>query len=201
MTAAPAAPPGTNVLYHVVCGAPPAVEAEIPVRLEQAAGWDVCLIASPNAVPFVDVAALRELTGHPVRSAYKHPTEPDVLPPANALVVAPATFNTLNKIVHGVADTLAVSLVCEYLGLGVPVVVAPNLNPALARHPAYRESVERLRGWGVTVLSGADAKTDVKTGTGTGARTDGDTETGTGAAGLPVYMAGWEQVVGALPSL
>jgi hypothetical protein len=35
------------------------------------------------------------MTGHPVRTSYKLPDEPDVLPPPDAILVAPATFNTV----------------------------------------------------------------------------------------------------------
>lgn len=82
---------------------------------------------------------------------------PDVLPPANAIVVAPLTFNSLNKWVLGVSDTLAVSLLCEYLGLEVPIVAAPNVNPALARHPQMRQHVQWLHDLGVQVLFDASA--------------------------------------------
>ncbi|WP_322768484.1 flavoprotein [Frankia sp. Cr1] len=150
MTASPAR--RTDVLYHIVCAGPPAADAATFVDLARIRGWDVCLLATPNAVPFLDLVNLAGITGHPVRSTYKKPADPDVLPPANALVVAPATFNTVNKIAAGIADTLAVSLVCEYLGMDVPIVVAPNVNPALARHPAYRRSLDQLADWGVTVV-------------------------------------------------
>jgi phosphopantothenoylcysteine synthetase/decarboxylase len=142
-----------NVVYLVVCGGPPASEAHEFVRLAQNAGWDVCVIATPQGSGFIDVQQLGELTGHPVRSEYKLPTEPDVLPPANAIVVAPATFNTINKFASGIADTLAISLLCEYLSLEVPMVLAPNVNPALARHPEYQASVRKLQEWGVRVLA------------------------------------------------
>ena len=67
-------------------------------------------------------------------------------------MVAPATFNTINKLAAGIADTLALSLLCEYLALGTPIVVAPNVGPALARHPQYPHSVRKLRSWGAHVL-------------------------------------------------
>ena len=102
--------------------------------------------------------SLEELTGRPVRSDYKLPDEPDVLPQADAIVVAPATFNTMNKVIAGAADTLAISLVCEYLGLGVPILMAPNMNPALARHPTYRDNIARLRVWGITILHDPSAR-------------------------------------------
>jgi phosphopantothenoylcysteine synthetase/decarboxylase len=141
-----------DVLYFIVCGGPPAGEAPTLVKFAQTAGWDVCLIATPQGRKFIDAGQLAELTGHPVRSDYKLPNELDVLPPANAIVVAPATFNTINKFASGIADTLPLSLLCEYLGLGVPIIVGPNVNPALARHPEYRSSLRKLQQWGVRVL-------------------------------------------------
>jgi Flavoprotein len=140
------------VLYHVVCAGPPATEVHLFVQLAQAEGWDVCVIATPQATRFIDAPSLERLTQHPVRSQYKHPTEPDVLPPANGLVVAPATFNTVNKWVTGIADTLAVSLLCEYVGMRVPIVVAPNVNPSLGQHPSFPRNLDELRRWGVRVL-------------------------------------------------
>lgn len=141
-----------RVLYHIVCAGPPAADAQVLVELLQAEGWDVCVIATPQAVSFIDVPFLERLTGHPVRSQYKHPLEPDVLPRADAIVVAPATFNTVNKWVTGVADTLPLSLLSEYVGFRTPIVLAPNVNPWLGQHPAFLRNLDELRSWGVLVL-------------------------------------------------
>jgi hypothetical protein len=43
-------------------------------------------------------------------------------------------------------------VITEAFGHGVPLVIAPNVNPALARHPRFRQNVADLRAWGVTVL-------------------------------------------------
>jgi phosphopantothenoylcysteine synthetase/decarboxylase len=141
-----------DVLYLIVCGAPPAAEAGRLVELAKLAGWDVCVVVTPLATRFVDLQELAELSGRPVRQDYKLPGEADLFPRASALVVAPATFNTINKLAAGIADTLALSLLCEYLALGTPIVVAPNVGPTLARHPQYPRSVRRLRRWGARVL-------------------------------------------------
>lgn len=141
-----------DVLYHVLCGAPPAADAGSFVELAKRAGWDVCVVATPLATRFVDLGRLAELAGRPVRHDYKQPGEPDLFPPANAIAVAPATFNSVNKLAAGIADTLALGLLCEYLALGVPIVVAPNVSPPLARHPQYHRSIAKLRKWGVQVL-------------------------------------------------
>ncbi|MFO7193780.1 MAG: flavoprotein [Thermocrispum agreste] len=58
-------------------------------------------------------------------------------------------FNSLNKWAGGFADTVAVGVLCALLGAGVPIVAAPCVKSALRRHPAYRESIERLARAGV----------------------------------------------------
>lgn len=140
----------------VVCGSPAARQAPALVELLQGEGWDVCVVLTPDARKFVDAPALATLTGHPVRVHYKNPGDPDVLPEAHAMVVAPATVNTINKWAAGIADTLALGLIVEGLGKGLPMVAFPITNSAMAAHPAFAESVARLRGWGVTVLYGED---------------------------------------------
>ena len=145
-----------SVLYIVVCAAPPARREEVLVRGPQGEGWDACVIATPSALRFIDGARLEELTGHAVRSEYKDPDQPDVLPPPDVMIVAPATFNTINKWAAGISDTLALGLLTEAIGKGVPLVALPFLNVAQARHPAFQRSVEVLTQAGVRVLLGPD---------------------------------------------
>ncbi|MFI6228527.1 flavoprotein [Micromonospora echinospora] len=145
-----------QVLYVIVCGSPLAGRVGHLVELAQRDGWDVCLVATPDGAKFVDVPALAQLTGHPVRTSYKQPQDPDVLPPADAMVVCPATVNTVNKWAAGITDTLALGLLVEAQGLGVPIVAVPFTNNAMATHPAFRAALDRLREWGVTVLFGDD---------------------------------------------
>lgn len=140
------------VLYLVACGGRAAEFLEPFVKDLQESGWEVCVIATPSALKFMDTARLAELTGHPVRSDYKQPDQPDVLPSPGAVVVAPATFNTINKWAYGSSDTLALGLLNEAIGLEIPVIAVPTPSTALVKHPAFTESVTRLRSWGVTVM-------------------------------------------------
>lgn len=140
------------VLYLIACGGYPSGKLPAFITFAREQGWDVCVIATPDGAKFLDAAYLAELTGHPVRSQYKDPAEPDVLPPADAFVVAPATFNTINKWAGGISDTLALGLLNEAVGLGLPMVAVPWPNVALARHPAFQRSVAALREWGVHVM-------------------------------------------------
>src|SRR4051794_2643695 len=102
-----------RVLYVIACGSRPAAELPSFVSTMDSDGWDVCVVATPSARKFFDATALEAQTGHPVRSEYKRPEEPDVLPPPQAMVVAPATFNTINKCAAGISDTLALGLLNE----------------------------------------------------------------------------------------
>lgn len=149
--------PGKDrVIYLIVCGASVARNVGQLVSYAHRDGWDVCVVASPDGRKFIDVPAVAAQTGYPVRSFYKNPGEPDMLPAPDAVICAPATVNTVTKWAAGIADTLALGLLVESLGKGLPIVAVPFTNEAMARHPAFGEAIERLRGWGVTVLYGDD---------------------------------------------
>lgn len=158
MSAGPAgeAGAGRGVLYVIACAAPPARDLGDLARLAQASGWDVCILLTPSARRFTDAVALERITGHPVRSEYKNPGEPDVLPPPDAILVAPASVNTVNKWAAGICDTLALGILVEAIGKRLPIVAVPSSNSAHAAHPAFTENVARLRSWGVTVLLADD---------------------------------------------
>ncbi len=154
--APPGGPPpaGARVLYVIACAAPPAAAVGQLVTLAQRRGWDVCVLTTPSARRFTDTGALERQTGHPVRSEYKNPGEPDVLPDPDAIIVAPATVNTINKWAAGICDTLALGILVEAIGKRLPIVALPSTNQAHAAHPAFTENVGKLRSWGVSVLSG-----------------------------------------------
>jgi phosphopantothenoylcysteine synthetase/decarboxylase len=148
--------PSRRVLYILVCGSPIARDVGILVDLAQLEGWEVCVITTPDGRKFVDVAALQEQTGHPVRTYYKSPGDPDMLPQADAMIVAPATVNTVNKWAAGITDTLVLGLLVEGYGYGIPTAVVPYTNNVMALHPALHASLAKLRDWGVHVLYGDD---------------------------------------------
>jgi phosphopantothenoylcysteine synthetase/decarboxylase len=92
---------------------------------------------------------LHRLTGYPVRVDARHPDDPDTMPKAEAVIAAPATFNTLNKWAAGISDTFALGILNEAIGLGVPVVASPYAKASLAAHPAFERSLQVLAGAGV----------------------------------------------------
>ncbi len=144
---------GRPVLYTLVTGTQVSHDVGVLVDLAQADGWDVCVVSSPAGRRFIDADALAEKTGHPVRSEYKDPGTPDALPPADGMIVAPITSNSLAKWAAGISDTLPLGLLIEGLGLGLPVVAVPFVNRALLSFPPVTAAVRNLSTWGVTVLS------------------------------------------------
>lgn len=141
-----------NVLYLVTSGAP--APEGIPALVEACheAGWRVVVFSTPMGTKFIDCHVLERLTGEPVRSEYRMPGTGKSLPPADAVIACPLTFNSVNKFAHGHADNFAIGLLCEMTGYGVPVIVVPHCKPQLASHPAFTASIQTLRGMGVKVL-------------------------------------------------
>jgi phosphopantothenoylcysteine synthetase/decarboxylase len=152
--------PRGDVLYLVVCAAEPARATPGLVAALQGDGWDVCVVTTPSARRWAHVDALAELTGHDVRTDMRGPDDPPFEPFGDALVVAPATCNTLNKLAAGINDTLALGLTNEAIGTpGVPVVVVPWCGPALSAHPAHARSLTLLANAGVRCVAVDDAAT------------------------------------------
>ncbi|MCJ1677944.1 flavoprotein [Streptomyces sp. APSN-46.1] len=148
----------TRILYLLCSAAPPVFEIAGVVEEAQRRGWDVCLGVTPTAADWLEdnLPGLAALTGHPVRTRYKRPGQPDVWPPADVVLVAPATTNTINRWALGITDTWVVGFVAEGIGKGIPMAVMPCVNAAYAQHPQLPRSLETLREAGVRVLYGTE---------------------------------------------
>ena len=145
--------PGPRVLSVIVCGAGPATAISRLIKLAHERGWIVQVIATPAALDFFDPDAIAAKTGSPVRSRYRKPGEPrsEI---ADAIIVAPATYNTINKWAQGISDTYALGVLAETTGLAVPIVVLPFVNSALASRSPFVRSIKALRAEGVRILLG-----------------------------------------------
>ncbi|MEU5973798.1 flavoprotein [Streptomyces sp. NPDC047315] len=145
-----------KTLYLFGSAAPPVLQASEVVRSAQARGWDVCLGLTPTAADWLrdELPALEELTGHPVRSRYKRPGEPDAWPKADAILFAPVTANSLNSWALCLTGTFVIGVAAEAVGKGIPIVAMPCVNSAYAAHPRVDQSVNELCDMGVTVLYG-----------------------------------------------
>ncbi len=70
------------------------------------------------------------------------------------MIVAPATYNTINKCAQGISDTYALGILAEAISLPSPVVILPFVNSALAARRPFQRAVALLRDEGVSVLFG-----------------------------------------------
>lgn len=142
-----------TVLYLVVCGVPGAERTLTRIAAEQAAGWDVCVVATERALDWFDASAAEELSGHAVQSRMRIYGEPLFTPLGDEVVVAPGSFNTINKIALGLTDDMATGLVCEAIGRGVPVTIEAQMGAeGFAKHPVLRPHVALLESAGVTFV-------------------------------------------------
>ncbi|SCL45316.1 Flavoprotein [Micromonospora citrea] len=142
-------------LQIVVCAAGPAADVTQLVTTATQQSWTTAVTATPSALDFIDAAAIERLTGHPVRSTYR--SSPGIrrsLPATDALIIAPATYNSINKIALGIADNYAMTTIAELIGRQVPTVVVPFVNAALANRAPFQRAVANLRDERVRVILG-----------------------------------------------
>ena len=114
------------------------------------ARWITYTVVSPNVEQVLPVTTIYDLPGCQAIRAYGQP--PLDRFPFGTMLVAPCTFNTLNKLAHGFADGLVTSMVADALGRGCPIFIAPAMNVGLWRHPQTHASLERLRHWGCQII-------------------------------------------------
>ncbi|WP_232323719.1 flavoprotein [Catenuloplanes japonicus] len=139
----------------MAAGAGPAGRVGELIGMAQTDGWTVHVVATPAGRAFLDVDAIATQCGFPVRSDYRAPGDGGPRSShADALIVAPATYNTINKLALGINDTYALNVVAEAIGLGRSVAVLPFVNTALAARRPFSQAVASLRAEGVHVVFG-----------------------------------------------
>ena len=115
----------------------------------------VIAIPTPNAARVIAARELADVEGvQVVQSYFDLAIRPR--PPYGVVMFAPGSFNSLNKLAHGIADNLALSVTAEAIGRGTPVIVGPSLNAPLMNHPEAQASLKRLPSWGVTIVPPVD---------------------------------------------
>ncbi|GAA3356427.1 hypothetical protein GCM10020366_20450 [Saccharopolyspora gregorii] len=140
------------MLYLVGTAAPPVRQLPELAGLLRAGGWTVCPVLSEAAAEWLDPAELESATGLPPRIHPRWPGEPDPFPAADAVLVAPLTFNTLNLWGAGANGTALLGVLNELLCAEVPIVAATCVKSVLRRHLAYAAHHALLAGSGVRFL-------------------------------------------------
>ncbi len=146
-------------LYLVITGGPLARRTGTAVDTAIGRAWAPVAIATESALRLLDPVPLRD-RGVPLLTDHRSPTEPKRQLPADAVLVAPATFNTVNKLAGGIADSYPHGVLAETVGTGTPMIIVPFVNAKLAGHPIWPESVRRQRRAGVSIMDPRSGRLD-----------------------------------------
>ena len=141
-------------LHMGVCGSIAAYKALELLRMVLKSGAHVSATLTASARRFVTPLSFEALGAAPVygemfdtRDAVFGHLDPGQ--DADALLVVPATANTLAKLAHGMADDM---LSAQALAFEGPLVVAPAMNPRLWNAAATRENWATLKARGVVCM-------------------------------------------------
>lgn len=133
-------------IAFAVCGGIGSVEVVKIIRELRRHGAEVFPFMTPAVEKFVTALSLEWAAGRaPVREA---DAQVDHLEDFDALVVAPATLNTISKAALGLADNAVTLAIAGQLGSRQPLLIYPTMNEKLLNHPSYQKSCRQLKDWG-----------------------------------------------------
>lgn len=144
-----------------ITGSIAAYKAAYLVRAFIKRGAEVQVVMTPSAKEFITPVTMSALTGKPVVSEFFAANDGtwhshvDLGLWADAMVIAPASANTLGKMAHGVADNM---LVTCYLSCKAPVFIAPAMDLDMFAHPSTQRNLELLRSYGNHVIEPAEGE-------------------------------------------
>lgn len=145
---------GRRILLGIT-GSIAAYKAAVLTRLLVRAGAEVRVVMTPLAKQFITPLTMATLTKHPILVDFFDPengawnSHVALGEWADCYLVAPATANTLAKMVAGVADNL---LLTTYLSARCPVVVAPAMDLDMYAHTATQHNLAALAARGVRIV-------------------------------------------------
>lgn len=125
-----------------VAGGIAAITAPLVARELRRFGARVQCLATPQALTFVGEAALEWASAQRVETEFRG-LAPHICT-YDALVVLPATANTLVKAQLGLCDDLVSTLIQSAFGQGKTVVFFPSMHLSLGHAPPVQEAIKKL---------------------------------------------------------
>lgn len=144
-----------NILLAVTGGIAAYKAIDLTSKLTQS-GYQVRVMLTEHAKQFVTPLAFQAISHNHVYtdtfdekdvSEIQHITLADW---ADAVIVAPATANTISKLANGLADNMVTSTL---LATTAPVFIAPAMNVHMLEHPSTVENMSRLRNYGYKFIA------------------------------------------------
>lgn len=140
-----------------VSGSIAAYKAAILIRLLIKDGAEVRVLMTPSAHDFITPLTLATLSRNPVLTEFTKAegqwnNHVELGLWGDALVIAPASANTLAKMANGIADNL---LLTTYLSARCPVFFSPAMDLDMWKHPGTQANLQRLKDWGNHIIEPA----------------------------------------------
>src|SRR5579875_3088307 len=138
-----------------VCGSVAAYKAADLVSKLQQAGALVDVILTERAAEFVRPLTFASLSHRPVYADLWEPTGEaaarhiELGQAAEALIIAPATANTIARLAHGMADDLLTNVA---LVTSAPLLIAPAMEGHMYTHPATQANLRTLEARGAIII-------------------------------------------------
>ena len=136
-----------------ISGSIAAYKAASLTRLWVKQGVEVQVLMTESATAFIAPLTLSTLSKRPVytevvaESSWNNHVELGLW--ADAMVIAPASANTLAKLANGLCDNI---LSAVYLSARCQVFVAPAMDLDMWHHPATQSNIRRLQEHGVKII-------------------------------------------------
>lgn len=143
---------GKKILLGITAGIAAYKTASL-VRLFIKAGAQVKVVMTPASKDFITPLTLSTLSKNPVHSTFTDDNDDNAVWNnhvelglwADIFVIAPATANTLSKMVSGNSNNL---LLATYLSAKCPVYFAPAMDLDMYQHPSTASSFKALASFG-----------------------------------------------------
>jgi phosphopantothenoylcysteine decarboxylase / phosphopantothenate---cysteine ligase len=138
-----------------ISGSIAAYKSATLVRLLIKSGAEVKVIMTSSAHDFITPLTLSTLSKNPVYTDFTRGSEGEWNNHvelglwADAMVIAPASANTIGKMANGLCDNL---LQAVYLSARCPVFFAPAMDLDMLQHPSTRNNIDRLKQYGNVLI-------------------------------------------------
>jgi len=140
----------------LITGSIAALKAPLLARELRREGAEAIAFTSPEALRYTTLDSLEWSTTHPVvtrlTAAAEHLSDSA---PFDAYVVAPATYNTINKMRYGIADGVITSTLASALGKleqgQTKILIVPTMHGSL-HNQILTDSLQQLQRWGVEIM-------------------------------------------------
>jgi phosphopantothenoylcysteine decarboxylase / phosphopantothenate---cysteine ligase len=138
-----------------VTGSIAAYKAAVLTRLLVKAGAEVNVVMTDSAKTFITPLTLSTLSKNPVHSEFikdesgQWNNHVELGLWADAMIIAPASANTLAKMATGRCDNL---LMAVYLSARCPVFLAPAMDLDMLKHDATQDNLEKITSFGNRII-------------------------------------------------